>query len=441
MGAAKLIYVAAATLVISSAGAGLGACGSQPGGPSNPGQTQSPVPSVRPSVPSARPSVPSARPSVPSARPSVPSVQPSRPPDAPATAGHRPAAAASASPAAVIPELTVSQLAGQRVIYSYSGLTPPASLLWLIRHGEAAGVIFFAGNISSRAQIAAVINELDRANASTPNPVREPLLLMTDQEGGLVRRLPGQPALPENQIGQSADPAAQARAAGTGAAANLRGVGMNVNLAPVLDVYRTAGNFIDQYGRSYSNNPDAASGLGADFITAQQRGGVAATAKHFPGLGAAATKQDTDAAPVTLNLPAAAIRGGDEYPYRAAIAAGVKLVMLSWARYPSLDTKYPAGLSSAIVQGELRQRLGYRGVTVTDALEAGALRAFGPIGQRSQLAAQAGMDLLLCAGQTPGEGYLAMAGLESGYHDGLLTQAAFTAAVGRILALRAGLPG
>ncbi len=209
----------------------------------------------------------------------------------------------------------------------------------------------------------------------------------------------------------------------------------------MLDVYRTAGNFIDQYGRSYSNNPDAASGLGADFITAQQRGGVAATAKHFPGLGAAATKQDTDAAPVTLNLPAAAIRGGDEYPYRAAIAAGVKLVMMSWARYPSLDTKYPAGLSSAIVQGELRQRLGYRGVTVTDALEAGALRAFGPIGQRSQLAAQAGMDLLLCAGQTPGEGYLAMAGLESGYHDGLLTQAAFTAAVGRILALRAGLPG
>ena len=215
-----------------------------------------------------------------------------------AAAGHR---AAAASAAVVIPKLTARQLAGQRVIYSYSGLTPPASLLWLIRHGEAAGVIFFSGNISSRAQIAAVIKKLEQADASTLNPVREPLLLMTDQEGGLVRRLPGQPYLSEKQIGQSAAPAAQARAAGTGAAANLRGVGMNVNLAPVLDVYRTAGNFIDQYGRSYSSNPAVVSRLGADFIKAQQAGRVAATAKHFPGLGAAARNQNTDAAPVTLN--------------------------------------------------------------------------------------------------------------------------------------------
>jgi beta-N-acetylhexosaminidase len=354
------------------------------------------------------------------------------------TAGHR---AAGASPAVVIPKLTARQLAGQRVIYSYRGLTPPASLLWLIRHGEAAGVVFFSGNISSRTQIAAVIKKLEQANASTLNPVREPLLLMTDQEGGLVRRLPGQPYLSEKQIGQSADPAAQARAAGTGAAANLRGVGMNVNLAPVLDVYRTAGNFIDQYGRSYSKNPAVVSRLGAVFIKAQQGGKVAATAKHFPGLGAAARNQNTDAAPVTLNLPAAAIRGTDEFPYRAAISAGVKLVMTSWALYPSLDKKNPAGLSSAIVQGELRQRLGFRGVTITDALEAGALRAFGSTGHRSQLAAQAGMDLLLCSAQTADQGYLAMGALESGYNSHLLNQVAFKAAVGRILALRAGLPG
>ena len=168
---------------------------------------------------------------------------------------------------------------------------------------------------------------------------------------------------------------------------------------------------------------------------------MAATAKHFPGLGAAARNQNTDAAPVTLNLPAAAIRGTDEFPYRAAISAGVKLVMTSWALYPSLDKKNPAGLSPAIVQGELRQRLGFRGVTITDALEAGALRAFGTTGHRSQLAAQAGMDLLLCSAQTADQGYLAMGALESGYNSHLLNQAAFKAAVGRILALRAGLPG
>jgi beta-N-acetylhexosaminidase len=220
---------------------------------------------------------------------------------------------------------------GQRVIYSYSGLTPPAGLLWLISHGEAAGVIFYGDNISSEAQIAGVIKTLESADASPDNPARGPLLLMTDQEGGQVRRLPGAPVLSEKQIGESADPAAEASAAGAGAGAgageNLRGIGMNVNLAPVLDVYRQPGDFDDQYQRCYSMDPAIASELGAGFIAAQQRAGVAATAKHFPGLGAATSSQHTDVAPVTLDLPLATIRNVDELPYRAAIAAGVKLVM------------------------------------------------------------------------------------------------------------------
>jgi beta-N-acetylhexosaminidase len=350
-----------------------------------------------------------------------------------------PAGQAAAGAAAVIPRLTARQLAGQRVIYSYSGLTPPASLLSAIRHGEAAGVIFFSGNISSLAQIAGVTRELERADTSRLNPVRAPLLLMTDQEGGIVRRLPGAPYLSEKQIGQAAHPAAQARIAGRGAAANLRGVGMNVNLAPVLDVFRAPGNFIDQYGRSYSSSGHKASYLGADFIMAQQAGGAAATAKHFPGLGAAAASQNTDERPVTLNLSAAAIRSVDERPYKSAIAAGVRLVMASWAIYPSLDPHHPAGLSSAIVQGELRKRLGFRGVTITDALEAGALRPFGSIGHRSQLAAQAGMDLLLCSGQSASEGQQAADALENGYRDGHLGHQAFRGSVTRILELRTSL--
>jgi beta-N-acetylhexosaminidase len=214
---------------------------------------------------------------------------------------------------------------------------------------------------------------------------------------------------------------------------------MNVNLAPVLDVYRTAGNFIDQYGRSYSHNPGKVSALGADFIRAQQEAGVAATAKHFPGLGAAARSQDTDAVPVTLDLPATAVRRVDERPYGAAISAGVKLIMLSWAIYPALDPARPAGLSPAVVSGELRRRLGFRGVTMTDSLGAGALRPFGTIARRSQLAALAGMDLLLCSGRSVAEGQHALDGLASGYAGGLLSRPAFTAAVGQILALRASL--
>ena len=351
------------------------------------------------------------------------------------------AAAGSAAPgsAAALARLSAVQLAGQRVIYSYRGRTPPASLLWRIRRGEAAGVIFFRQNISSRAQIKSVVSELERANASQLNPVREPLLLMTDQEGGAVRRLPGAPVLSEKQIGQAARPAVTAKAEGTAAGRNLRGVGMNVNLAPVLDVYRTPGNFIDEFGRSYSNRAHTVSYLGADFIRAQQAAGVAATAKHFPGLGAAARSQDTDLRAVMLNQSLRSVRTVDEAPYPAAIAAGVRLIMVSWATYPALDRHRPAGLSSAVVGGELRKRLGFRGVSITDALEAGALRAYGSTASRSLLAAGAGMDLLLCSEQQVAQGSAARNALQAAYLGGRLNQAAFKAAVQRIITLRTSL--
>ncbi|MGZ4198621.1 MAG: glycoside hydrolase family 3 N-terminal domain-containing protein [Thermoleophilia bacterium] len=340
-----------------------------------------------------------------------------------------------------LPALTAKQMAGLRVIYSYKGLTPPASLLSLIRHGQAAGVVFFGDNIASDAQISAVIATLERADASSLNPVKEPLLLMTDQEGGQVRRLPGAPLHSEKQIGEAGDPAAAASRAGKNAGRNLHGVGMNVNLAPVLDVYRTAGDFDDQYGRSYSTNPHVVSELGADFITAQQQVGVAATAKHFPGLGAATRSQNTDERPVTLRVSRSSLRAVDELPYKAAIAAGVRLVMVSWAAYPALDPGVPAGLSSTVVQGELRKGLGFSGVTITDALGAGALQAFGTTGRRAQLAAGAGMDLILCSAGHLSEGAAARDALKSGYLDGTLGKKAFRASLQRIIDLRTSLGG
>ena len=332
--------------------------------------------------------------------------------------------------------LTPRQLAGQRVIFSYPGLTVPAALLRQIRAGQAAGVIFFGGNISSLAQIASVIKQLRQAQRQSP--VSAPLLLMTDQEGGLVRRLPGAPAMSEKQVGASANPASAASQAGTGAGQNLAGVGMNVNLAPVLDVYYTSGNFIDRYQRSYSSDASTVTACGRAFITAQQQAGVAATAKHFPGLGSAAKPQDTDTGPVTLNVSLSGLRAKDEAPYPAAIAAGVKLIMASWAIYPALDATYPAGLSPAVIQGELRGRLGYQGVTITDAIEAGALTAFGSYRQRAVLAAQAGMDLLLCSAQDPAQGQAVVTALAGALGSGQMDPAAFDATVERVTALRNG---
>ena len=342
-----------------------------------------------------------------------------------------------AAPPARPAGLTPQQFAGQRVISSYSGLTPPSSLLQQISAGETSGVIFITGNISSDSQIASVVAQLVQANRQSP--VNAPLLLMTDQEGGEVRRLPGEPLLSEKQIGASSNPVSAASQAGQGAAQNLAGVGMNTDLAPVLDVYRKAGDFDDQYQRSYSKNATTCAQCGQAFITAMQRAGVAATAKHFPGLGAATSSQDTDTGPVTLNVSRSALRNVDEYPYKSAIAAGVKLVMASWAVYPALDRKLPAGLSPAIIGGELRGRLGFGGVTITDALEAGALKAYGTSAQRGVLAAGAGMDLLLCASGDPAQGQDVATGLAAALQSGQLSQSAFTASVNRITALRTSL--
>ncbi|GHH82339.1 hypothetical protein GCM10018793_41920 [Streptomyces sulfonofaciens] len=333
--------------------------------------------------------------------------------------------------------LTPLQQAGQRVVFSYPGLTPPQSLLDAISAGRVAGVIFFGENISGLSQISGVVDRLNEAHRQSP--VSSPLLLMTDQEGGLVRRLPGAPVLSEKDVGASADPESAARDAGTGAGENLAGVGMNLNLAPVLDVYRKPGDFADQYERSYSSDPAVVGTLGKDFITAQQGTGVAATAKHFPGLGAASSSQNTDEGPVTLNVSLSQLRDTDERPYTSAISSGVKLVMLSWAVYPALDARLPAGLSPTVVQQELRGRLGFRGVTITDALEAGALRNFGGSPERAVRAAGAGMDLLLCSARDVAQGEGAVTALAAALQDGTLDAAAFQAAVQRVTALRDGL--
>lgn len=339
------------------------------------------------------------------------------------------ARASVARPAA----LTRQQQAGQRVIYSYSGTTVPQALLNQISAGQAAGVIFFGDNISSLDQITAVCRQLQAANQASP--VTAPLLLMTDQEGGQVRRLPGGPALSEKQIGQSSDPVSAAATAGQQAGQLLAGVGMNVNLAPVLDVYRQAGDFDDQYGRSYSTDPDVCARCGSAFITAQQAAGVAATAKHFPGLGAATSSQNTDLRPVTLTVSMPDLRSIDEVPYPPAISAGVQLVMLSWAIYTAFDSARPAGLSPAVVQ-ELRGRLGYQGVTVTDAINAGALASFGTYAQRSVSAAQAGMDLMLVCSQKVSDGQAVVTGLAGALQNGSLSQSAFDAARTRVTTLR-----
>ncbi|GGV04566.1 hypothetical protein GCM10010495_15430 [Kitasatospora herbaricolor] len=425
----------ATTLALLLASGAVASCGSPPGSTTGTARTTAaPTGTGSPAAPDG--SAPAATaPTAGTTATAAPSPTPSR--GAPTLNPTAPQPTGPAGSDEGADEPTPAQLAGRRIVYSYPGLTPPPALLEDIRAGLAAGVIFFGENVAGPDQLRSVVRQLREAQQQSP--VQVPLLLMTDQEGGLVRRLPGAPELSARRIGQAADPVAAATEAGTGAGTNLAGVGLNVNLAPVLDVYDVPGNFADRAERSFSSDPDVVAALGTAFIRAQQKTGVAATAKHFPGLGTAPANSNTDTGPVTLPAGLSRLRDVDEAPYPDAVAAGVGLVMLSWAVYPALDPDHPAGLSSTVVERELRERIGFEGVTITDALEAGALQAVGTTGQRAVAAALAGMDLLLCSARDTGQGEQAAAALAEALSSGRLDREEFTAAADRVTALRADL--
>jgi beta-N-acetylhexosaminidase len=175
----------------------------------------------------------------------------------------------------------------------------------------------------------------------------------------------------------------------------LRAAGVTVTFAPVADVPSVRRAALA--GRSFSRDPRAVSEAVRDAVRGWRAGGVAATAKHFPGLGGAPS--NTDDAIVTIRRSRAALDAVDLPPFAAAIAAGVPLVMVGHARYPALDRFRIASQSRPIIAGVLRQELGFRGVVVTDSLEAEASLATGGITKVAERSLRAGADLLLLTGR------------------------------------------
>jgi beta-N-acetylhexosaminidase len=325
--------------------------------------------------------------------------------------------------------LSLRQLAGERLIGGFPGTKVPLPLRRMIHGGDLAGVILFRENLPSRAAARALIAEVQSIHR--PSRLRDPLLVMVDQEGGLVKRLAGPPAASAAQMG--VEGAAFSRAQGRATAANLSGVGVNVDLAPVLDIARPGGT-IASTERGFGSTAAAVEETAVPFATGLQDRGVAATAKHFPGLGAAA--ENTDFAVQRIDLSKRTLRTVEERPYRRFAAAGGELVMLSTAIYPAFSPK-PAAFARSIAIGELRRRVGFDGVSITDALESAAVRDFGGPAVAARGATAAGTDLLLFtdyrAAAAAGRALLGQ------LRSAPTARAAFEASAGRVLRLRRAL--
>jgi beta-N-acetylhexosaminidase len=256
---------------------------------------------------------------------------------------------------------------------------------------------------------------------------------MVDQEGGSVQRLPGAPSRSAPAMAATGRPSV-ALAEGRATAATLRTAGMNVDLAPVVDVVRPE-SALHAEERGFGFSVGAATRFGAAFTRGLRAGGVAATAKHFPGFGAAPDNTDLGAVRIAVGLRE--LRAVDRPPFKSAIRAGAGLVMLSSAIYPALS-RAPAVLSPRVVQRELREGLGFKGVTISDDLEAPAFASGGASGA-ALAATRAGVDLLLFARTYDGADRAARA-LADGLRSGRVDRSALEASLARVLALRAPLP-
>ncbi len=266
-----------------------------------------------------------------------------------------------------------------------------AGTISLIRDRGLGGVILFKRNIIDPLQVAALTNDLQETALKYHGV---PLFLGVDQEGGRVARL-GDPFTcfsGNSAIGDGPRSHEMAAVFGRVTAMEMRLVGLNMNMAPVLDVPRGP---VDQHlqGRMFGEDPGRVGDLGRIVIKTLQENGVMAVGKHFPGLGKArldphehlptieGDKQEID----TINLP----------PFQEAIGEGVSAIMTSHAIYPGLDPHHPATLSYPIITELLRERLGFQGLIITDDLEMGAIKKNPGVPEGAVRAFEAGNDILL----------------------------------------------
>jgi beta-N-acetylhexosaminidase len=324
-------------------------------------------------------------------------------------------------------EIPVEELVGQRLVVRMDA-NATAPLLRAARRGEIAGVIVFP---PPGLDPGAIDNEIQRLQEAARAGGQPPLLVATDQEGGGVKRfVDGPPEQSPPTLGLAGE--ATARTAGEETGAYLAQLGINVDLAPVLDVAWTPDPAIAS--RAFGTDAETVSEAGVAFAEGLASADVAATAKHFPGLGRATA--NTDLAPVSVDAARPDLEQ-DLEPFRAAIASSIPMVMLSNASYSALDRQAPATWSRAIVTDLLRDELGFEGVVITDDLGAGAVTAWVSPERAAVRAAEAGADLLLLASESsPERGFREL--LEAA-RAGELDRESLEEAYERVLELKSGL--
>jgi len=304
--------------------------------------------------------------------------------------------------------MSVRDMVGQMFVVSVGGTEPDYYVEKMVRERNIGGVIFFGYNMESEEQVRSLTASLQQLSMRTEPAV--PLFVAVDQEGGDIASAPWvtpRPAAAE--VGDRGD-SAEARAVAEGIGDELLRAGVNTNFAPVVDTGFGAaiGN------RSYGEDPELVSRMGAASVEGFERAGIVSAAKHFPNHGPAVA--DSHEALPVVDHDMETLQSYDLPPFRAAVEAGVPMMMAGHLLYPAVDAERPASLSPKWM-GILREVLGFDGVVVTDDLAMAGASGGGTPERAAVEAVGAGADLLVVSSppQQQADAYDAVvAAVESG---------------------------
>ena len=322
---------------------------------------------------------------------------------------------------------TLREKVAQLFVVGFRGTTADETIREFVEAG-VGGVIYFARNVEDPEQVAALSGALQRTAVENDRP---PLLVTIDEEGGVVSRLPWDGRLPgQMTVGATRDPDLARRGA-MAKARELRAVGVNVNLAPVLDVNNDPDNPVIGV-RSFGEDPELVSEFGVAAAAGFENESVVACGKHFPGHGDTAVDSH-------LDLP---VVGHDRErldrvelaPFRAAIDAGVGAIMTTHVAFPTFtdDEERPATLSKPVLTGLLREELGYDGLILTDCMEMNAIADTLGTPEGAVQAVEAGCDLVTVS-HTPETQRAAVDAVVEAVQSGRIAETRIDESVRRVL--------
>ncbi len=327
----------------------------------------------------------------------------------------------------MIAHMTLDEELGQMLVGAFLGPTLSSDLQTMIVTDHVGAIILYGGNMPSAAQVRAL-------DAAVQAHAKIPLFISSDQEGGTVNRLlpiTG-PRPSAEEIGDTNDPN-KAMQQGVSDGQILAGLGINLNLAPVVDVQTVSDSVSVLSTRMFGTTPDKVTTFAGAYLDGLQSQGVIGSLKHWPGLGSATV--DPHAGLPVLNRSQADLNKIDFAPYRALIAQGnVDMILTTHEIVPAYDPNLPASISPIMINQVLRHDLGYQGVIITDGLHMGALSNRWTAAQAAVLAVEAGDDLLLSfqANEMPG----VFDALHAAINSGQITKQRIDLSVERILALK-----